>query len=802
MGGGVVPGGAQLGRILGGATTTDYRLRQEIIDMMADEDTRGSYTYKSNRMGEGTRANGGLGLVYFPSANQSNLLHQTTVTPSYTLGWFTADENRNYLAISGQSQAFFAITDATRNSRLVMNLTGGKVNDELQGVGDGDAMMFRRQINRHNGQTPRVYIADDFTYGLEADDWYFGTDHSGSYFAIKGVLPSNGSTVPASILDVGSDGGPGKYLTYSHDNTVVIVQMGQISEYADFAAFKADVLDNSLTVSGGAVTYDPGAVGGVLTMFNSRTLPRVNGLPVDLTPAKVSESPYLNGDYGTKAVTFTDMTGRDHVLDFDYDPVAPVESVATSASTTLRNTTISPGYREMVGVTEYRSDSADPLTVTLDSTAVVQVDFDAHHDVTDQLIVNGTLVLGGELRINMIRDVPLVGRTYQIFDADSITGAFDTITLPPVAEGLAWDTSNVTVDGTVSLGFTTPGVAFAILNTDSKIDPDDKSTELENNPVTHLFNVGSSADLLIVTISSEKSGEPYSVSYNGEEMALAVSGGAGSSADIWYLVDPFTGGPANVTVDFTEVGTANGYGMGMISLSSGGQAVEVHATSASVAGSHGNASLETTAGESFVVAAYHGNGADTVTVSGPLTEVYASNNIGSAVGAAGYHANVTAGTHVYSFSSAEPRSTVVAAFALATGGDTFSDWMDRFPDLGSRVGIDDDPDGDLIPNAVEGWFGTHPGEFTPRPAIAVGTGTLMTFTHPRGDPPPNDLQLAYQWSKNLIDWYDCDASDGPEGSGESVNAIPATENRSVHVTVTASSPLERMFIRIVASRIP
>ncbi len=448
----------------------------------------------------------------------------------------------------------------------------------------------------------------------------------------------------------------------------------------------------------------------------------------------------------------------------------------------------------MVGVTEFSSDSVNPLTCTIESSAVLQIDFDAHHDVTDQLIVNGTLVLGGELRINMIRDTPLVGRTYQILDADSITGDFDIITLPPVGEGLAWNTSNLSVDGTISLGFTTPGVAFAILNTDSKAVTDTNSSTLENNPSTHSFNAGAAADLLIVTISSEKSGEPYSVSYNGVDLTLAISGSAGSSADIWYLDDPFTGGAANLTVDFTGVGTVNGYGMSILSLSSGGQAVEVHATAASAEGFHGNVSLETTASESFVVAAYNGNGSDSVTVSGPLTESYASSNIGSAVGAAGYQANVTASIHAYSFSSNSPRSTVAAAFALATAGNNFSDWISDFSEVGDLTGLADDPDGDGVPNGVEAWFGTHPAESSGGLANLAVNGTTMTFTHPRNANPPTDLDIRYQWSPNLVDWYACDGADGPI-TGETVHVSSNTVDTTTTVTTTASEPMDGLFLR-------
>lgn len=453
VGDGVIPGGAQLGRILGGATLTDYRLPQEVVDMVTDEDARGTYTYTTNRMGEGNRitVSGIEGNVSIPSAGQSNLLHTTRVTPEFTLGWFTTDENRGYLPISGQSQAFFAITDASPNSRLVMNLTGGKVDDELQGVGDGDAMMFRRQINRKNGQTPRVYVSDDFTYSTDASGWVFGTDDSGSFFAIKGVLPANGSTVSHTIEDVGDDGGPGNYLTYSNDDAVVIVQMGQASKYADLDAFKADIIDNALTFNNGAVTYDPGAAGGALTMFNSRTLPKVNGQNVDLTPAKTYDSPYLNGDYGATLITLTGMNGSSIDLDFDYNPVAAEMTESFGGDHTQRGAT-SPGYRELVGVSRVQHDTpGTPFTYSLATDSVLQIDFDGFHNAMDQLIVDGTLELGGEFLINMIRDTPTMAGVFQVLEADRITGSFDTITLPSAGAGLTWDTDRLGIDGTIAL---------------------------------------------------------------------------------------------------------------------------------------------------------------------------------------------------------------------------------------------------------------------------------------------------------------------------------------------------------------
>ena len=65
-----------------------------------------------------------------------------------------------------------------------------------------------------------------------------------------------------------------------------------------------------------------------------------------------------------------------------------------------------------------------------------------HFMMEPKLIVDGTLNLGGELRINRIDGAPVSPGTFQIFEADAIAGAFDTITLPTFP-GLTWETDNL-----------------------------------------------------------------------------------------------------------------------------------------------------------------------------------------------------------------------------------------------------------------------------------------------------------------------------------------------------------------------
>lgn len=126
--------------------------------------------------------------------------------------------------------------------------------------------------------------------------------------------------------------------------------------------------------------------------------------------------------------------------------------------------------------------------------------------------------------------------------------------------------------------------------------------------------------------------------------------------------------------------------------------------------------------------------------------------------------------------------------------NTFSAWIAN-PAFGLDAGdqdFPDDPDGDGLPNGVEAWFGTHPGEFNPGLAQVATNGTITTFTHSRNDSLPSDLTGYYEWSPNLVDWYAGDGIEGPS-SGITVNIVPDVVGTSTTVTATSSGPTGRLF---------
>lgn len=122
----------------------------------------------------------------------------------------------------------------------------------------------------------------------------------------------------------------------------------------------------------------------------------------------------------------------------------------------------------------------------------------------------------------------------------------------------------------------------------------------------------------------------------------------------------------------------------------------------------------------------------------------------------------------------------------------FDNWIAEF-DLGELTGLDDDPDGDGIPNGVEAWFGTNPGEHDIGLMISATNGIVTTFTHPKNPTPPADLTGSYEWAPDLVTWY-------PGGSGPAegpiITFLAETEGELTTVTATANQAVPRTFLRV------
>ena len=194
---------------------------------------------------------------------------------------------------------------------------------------------------------------------------------------------------------------------------------------------------------------------------------------------------------------------------------------------------------------------------------------------------------------------------------------------------------------------------------------------------TQGVTLNASSDILVVTLSSERSVRPITVTYNNQSLMEADDSGR---TGIYYLLNPDTGAEHNLVVTFADntsatSQTVNGYGIAYLTMSSGGDPIALNAANTASGSSDGTTvSLTTTVDDAFVVFSGFGNensgsghSSDAFTSApGTLTE-FDQGDIGSGLGGYAYNADVDTGTNTYGFTYTNDKAAyhvAAAAFVI------------------------------------------------------------------------------------------------------------------------------------------
>lgn len=117
--------------------------------------------------------------------------------------------------------------------------------------------------------------------------------------------------------------------------------------------------------------------------------------------------------------------------------------------TVVAGNTLQPGF-------DIPTNSVGTLTInnslTLQSGSATIMNIDAQAHACSAVVGMTSVTYGGTLTVNIINGSPEGGQTYQLFGAGSYSGTFDGgISLPTLPSGMSWNTSNLSVNGTISI---------------------------------------------------------------------------------------------------------------------------------------------------------------------------------------------------------------------------------------------------------------------------------------------------------------------------------------------------------------
>jgi autotransporter-associated beta strand protein len=244
--------------------------------------------------------------------------------------------------------------------------------------------------------------------------------------------------------------------TIQNDGTTSIIKVGS----GTWTLTGANTYAGSTTISNGVLALGDGVTDG--SIGNSTTIYVVSGAVLD-------------------------VSGRsDGTLTLNASQNLMGNGTVRGSVTASSGSTVSPGAS--IGLLTITN------ALTLQSGSVTAMEVDATAGTNDVIVAQGSVAYGGTLQIKLVNGTLAAGQIYKLFNAPSgqYSGSFDGGVSPASTNGLTWDTSKLTVDGTLKVIVATKPVIGNI-----SISGSDLSFSGNNGIPNASFNLLSSTDVTL-----------------------------------------------------------------------------------------------------------------------------------------------------------------------------------------------------------------------------------------------------------------------------------------------------------------
>lgn len=149
----------------------------------------------------------------------------------------------------------------------------------------------------------------------------------------------------------------------------------------------------------------------------------------------------------------------------------------------------------------------DSLTLLVGGTNFMEID--KSNGTNDFITAANSITYGGTLVVTNLGGTLAEGDRFKVFDSASYSGAFDSLVLPPVTIPLSWDTTRLTVDGTIGVIIPRPAItSFGIVGSQFVLTGTNNGTYSPNYYVltTTNLNLPASNWTILVTNAFELDG--------------------------------------------------------------------------------------------------------------------------------------------------------------------------------------------------------------------------------------------------------------------------------------------------------
>lgn len=309
--------------------TSNYRMPDVVMDMALDVEGRGDYEITQRRIGisDGTHS---INIPYYGFKTDEGLLRYSYCTPDYIMGTFECEAmnapinageigatSKEWAMISSQNRWMGVIFEGHHSARIYAqcNLAEGtgKANyNSHWGFQKKGCMMVQKMKEEYSRYATdlRIFVSD---FGrnkmFEKDGWFFA-EYDGAYAAVKFVSGGYKSEYLNDNL------WPGYWLTANEKYSPAIIEVDKKGNYSNFEDFQQKVMTLNITVSDNTVEHTTLFGDKIKFYTDFSKVAEINGGAVNINPAKVMDSPFVQSDFDSGVYTIK-KGARELKLDFN-----------------------------------------------------------------------------------------------------------------------------------------------------------------------------------------------------------------------------------------------------------------------------------------------------------------------------------------------------------------------------------------------------------------------------------------------------------------------------------------------------